>query len=362
MSESKEMFVPGRFESQIADAVGRYLAWKGGDECVAFTVVTDVHSYIGGISDPPNYRDPKMHIPLALCTADRIDADFAADLGDQDFDTPCLNVPNILARIESARAMYSAYASRPVLFCVGNHDCGYEMKGCKGHPMPPERFGEVFSRMASRRGFGVVHGDNPTWGYYDIAAKRTRVFFVNSSDTGYYGFSKGQLDFLSRSLCATPDGWTVLVLEHFTPLQGYKVRRSRGQAPTAKTRFPRTDAFAEMLLAFVACGKGSLGDVEWDFRGLKGRDVRLAGCICGDAHWDLCEEVDGVHYAITQGYGKFAWEQPVSLRQMRGTVHEFVDCEKEVLFEIVAVKPARHELHMFRVGAGGSARDREWRY
>ena len=47
---------------------------------------------------------------------------------------------------------------------------------------------------------------------------------------------------------------------------------------------------------------------------------------------------------------------------MRGTVHEFVDCEKEVLFEIVAVKPTRRELHMFRVGAGGPARDREWRY
>ena len=117
-------FVPGRFEGQIADAVGRYLAWKGDDECLAFTVVTDVHSYIGGISEPPNYRDPKMH---------------------------------------------------------------------------------------------------------------------------------------------------------FAPLQGYKVRRKRGQAPTAKTRFPRTDAFAEMLLAFVACSKGSLGDVAWDFRGMVGRDVRLAG-------------------------------------------------------------------------------------
>ena len=356
------MNVPAHFKRQIDEAVARYRAWKGGDETVAFTFVTDVHSCIGGISDPPDYRDMKMHIPLMLHTADLCEADFVADLGDQDFETSSLSVANFEARVKSTQTLYSTCTERPVLFCAGNHDYGWPLDGSPERPLPSEKFAETFCKMSSRLGFKIAYGTNPSWGYYDIEGKKTRVFFLNSSDTGYYGFSKDQLEFFVRNVNGVADGWTILVLHHFTPLPGYENRKKKGKAPVENPKFPRQDTFAELLFGLAAGSSGGFGDVTWDFRGLKGRDVRFAGCICGDAHVDQDGVAGDVPYAVSQGYGKLCWEYPQTLRDLRTVRYEFFDCAEQVLFEIVALKPQTRELHIFRVGAGGAKRDRDWRF
>ena len=356
------MNIPSHFKRQIDEAVARYRAWKGGDETVAFTFVTDVHSCIGGLSDPPDYRDMKMHIPLMLHTADLCAADFVADLGDQDFETSSLSVANFEARVKSTQTLYSSCTRRPILFCAGNHDYGWSLDGSPERPLPSEKFGTTFCRMSYRLGFKIVFGDNPSWGYYDIEGKKTRVFFLNSSDTGYYGFSKDQLEFFVRNVNDVADGWTILILHHFTPLSNYAGRRKRGKAPVENPKFPRLDAFAELLFGLAAESAGGFSDVTWDFRGLKGRDVRFAGCVCGDVHEDGMGELDGVHYIVSQGYGKYCWEFPQTLRDLRTMPYEFFDCTEQVLFEIAALKPLTREFRMFRVGAGGAKHDRGWRY
>ena len=364
MSEQREFTPPAHFRRQIDEAVARYRAWRGGDEAVVFTYVTDVHSYRGCLSDPPDYMDTKMHIPLELFTADLIDADFAADTGDMDFDTPCFNVENITARYNSQMAIYGAYRSRPLVFACGNHDYGYVLKGLTEKVLDSRRFGDAFCRLSSRAGFqGYTFGqDNASWGHYDIPAKKTRVFFLNSSDGDYYGHSREQLDFLARRAAAVPDGWTIITLHHYASLWSHAKRRAKGLAPSATTRFPRTDTLAEIEVAMANGLKGSLGDVSWDFSSFKARDVRFAGAFCGDAHNDITAECEGAHCCVSQGYGKFAWEAPQSLREMKTVAYEFFNLDEKCLFEIVACKTARREVHVFRVGAGGIKRDREWRY
>jgi len=354
---------PARFRRQIDEAVARYRDWKGSDETVTFTYVTDVHSYRGGLSDPPDYMDTKMHIPLELFTADLVDADFVADLGDMDFDTSGFNVENVAARLASELALYGSYRSRPIVFCCGNHDYSYVLKGLTRRPLDSRLFGETFCRLSSRAGFpGFAFGkEDASWGFYDMPAKKVRLFFLNSSDGGYYGHSKEQLDFLVKHASAVPDGWTIFTSHHFTALPGYVRRRASGKAP-AEGRFPRIDTLAEIEIAMANGWKGGFGDVSWDFSSFKRRDVRFAGAICGDAHEDITAECEGAHCCVSQGYGKFAWERPTSLRDLKTVPYEFFKLDEQCLFEIVACKTAKRELHVFRVGAGGAKRDREWNY
>lgn len=351
---------PERFRSAIDAALARYRVWKGDAETVAFTYVTDIHSRYGDVSDPPDYSDTKMHVPLALWAADRAEADFAADLGDQDFELAAVTRPNFEARVQASRILYGNYVSRPVLFCVGNHDYGHRSPFDLEMPLSSSKFGELFCRMAADHGFDVRYGSDPSWGYYDVAAKKTRTFFLNSSDGGYYGFSKSQLEFLRDNVCNLPDGWTVLVLQHYTPLPGYAGRCRGGIRPRPNPRFPRCDVQSQMLVDIVARKKGGGEDLEWDFTCLAARDIRFAGCVCGDYHTDQTGNYMGVPVAISQGYGK--WEGPDDLSEMRRTIYTYFNPNEEPLFELVAVKPDERIVHVFRVGAGAPARDREWRY
>ena len=78
----------------------------------------------------------------------------------------------------------------------------------------------------------------------------------------------------------------------------------------------------------------------------------LVGMITGDSHTNdyICE--NGVNYFISQGYG---WIVPDLM--LPTNRHAFFDYKQSLCIDVVAVKPAKREVHTFRIGAGGADYD-----
>ena len=339
--------IPAWAEQEIAAAVARYNAWKGADTTVAFTVITDVHSRLVGLGDSVDWSDSLAHQILAQKAAARAGCDFLADLGDHDFQVGPKDQAEVDARLATTQAIY-AENPRPVLFALGNHDHGDPKKKTF---VSSARFGETFNGLMAKHGHAFKSGANKSWGYLDLPAKRTRVFVLNSSDEGYYGYSKAQLQFVADNLKLAP-GWTAAVCQHFCiqTKAGYWIHYEN-------TRAGRQEVFIKMVEDFVARRAGSADGVAWDFT--KNVDTRFAGCFFGDSHYDNHLLENGVHYTITQGYGGVGDKD---FPKDNGAVKTPFNRGSQMLVDLVAFKPATRELKVFRIGAGGPARDRGYSY
>ena len=324
--------LPGWAEARIDAAVARYLQWKGGDETVAFTFMTDTHSYVERIADPPDFGNSRYHALFAMAAADRAGCDFLVEGGDHDYDHGNPSREVIQRRMDVVRGLYEGYAARPVLFCLGNHDHGpFADDRSLPRPVSSRLFGETFNGLAVRHGHKLVFGDNPSWGYYDIPAKKFRAVFCNTSDEGYYGFSQAQVEFVERTLDTLPAGWTVALFGHycvFNEIGHWK--QSTGVGAKRKAEFMGVlEGFAQR------------------------RPNTLAGYFCGDSHFDNEMDWRGVCWTISQGYGGIGrGDKPWGARTIA------FDRSRDMLFELVAVKPSIGEFKVFRVGAGDAAFDR----
>ncbi|MGN0846025.1 MAG: metallophosphoesterase family protein [Kiritimatiellia bacterium] len=327
--------LPDWANAQIDEAVARYRAWKGADETVAFTFVTDVHSRLTETAAPIDFANSRHHVLFTQALADRAGCDFLVDGGDHDFENACKSDEEALKRMAVSEGVYRDYAAKPVLFCLGNHDHGPAL-GRTTRPISSARFGDTFNGLAERHGFKLVFGENRSWGSFDVPGKRFRAIFCNTSDCAYYGLSQGQIDFVAQALASMPADWTAAAFGHycvFDEIGHWK------QYQNAKG-IPGRQAFMATLEAFA-----------------KERPNALTGYFCGDSHFDNEMELRGVNWTISQGYGGVnRANKPWGARTTP------FDRARQMLFELVAVKPARGEFRLFRVGAGGAACDRTCHY
>lgn len=324
--------LPAWANAQIDAAVARYLAWKGADETVAFTFMTDIHSWCATRPEKPDFTNSRYHVLFAQAAADRAGCDFLVDGGDSDFELECKSDEVSFARMAIAESVYRDYAARPVLFCLGNHDHGPLLKR-KRPPISSARFGETFNGIAERHGFKLSFGANKSWGYYDVPEKKFRAIFCNSSDGAYYGYSPEQVAFVAAALDALPEGWTSMAFCHLCPfLEIGHWRRSQ-----YRKEIPGRADFVRTLETFA-----------------KARPKALAGCFCGDSHFDAELEWHDVNWTVSQGYGGIGRrDRPYGVR-----VTPPFSRSKKMLFELVGVKPSVGEFRVFRAGAGGEACDR----
>lgn len=327
--------LPDWANAQIDEAVARYKAWKGTDEAVAFTFMTDVHSYLTEIPATPNFANSRYHVLFAQEAAVRAGCDFLVDGGDHDYDNICKSDEEALKRMAVAEHVCKDFAKLPVLFCLGNHDHG-PFLGRKTPPISSERFGDVFNGMAERHGHKLVFGENKSWGYYDVPNKKFRAIYCNTSDDGYYGLSQSQIDFLKTALETLPEGWKAVAFGHYCVFN--EIGHWKSYQGGADIR--RKKEFMETLEAFA-----------------KRRPKDLVGYFCGDSHFDNEMEFRGVNWTISQGYGGVGpADKPWGARTIP------FSRAKSMLFELVGVKPVVGEFRVFRVGAGGAAFDRTCLY
>lgn len=344
--------VPAWVDQQISEAKARFDAWRGDDELVVFPLVTDIHAARPLFSNPPDFRDTKYHVLFAQRAALAFNADFFAELGDIGFDRDLKWQPSKKAdaelRLESQRNLFKDFPL-PVLFCMGNHDNGSAYGGFYSElRLTEQEYGAMFNGMIKKKGVPLVTGPGEDYGYYDVPGKNCRVFFLNSSDGN--GFSLTQVQFLADNL-RLPPGTCAVVLQHrcLHPSIG----KWRGSRPGC---FKNGELAIKILAAFRAGEKGEAEGVEWDFTG--NRDCSLAASISGDSHFNNQALYHGIHFIITQGYGT------VSAKNLPDNVDYVtpVDRSKTMLVDMVAIKPAKREMMIFRIGAGGPERDRAFSF
>lgn len=341
--------IPGWAQSEIDLALARFQEWKGNDEVVAVPLVSDVHSEprpdptVNGDPEEPDWSDAKNHIYIAQRAAALFGADFMVDLGDIGMNSG--KPDSVYWRIAAQMRIYQDFTAVPVFFCIGNHDHGPDHA-----PMVSNRlFGEIFNLPTLRRGVPAVTGPDFDYGYYDLPEKKTRAFFLNTSDGAYYGYSREQLQFLADHL-RLPAGWTVVVFQHFcvgTPLGAWKGYED--------DHADRDDVWAAIVRGFLHNEAGETDGVTWDFT--KNEDCRFAACITGDSHYDNQGTVGEILYVITQGFGGI---HPNDMPD--DAIKTAFDKSSQTLIDIAAIKPKTRELRIFRIGAGGAGRDRAFTF
>lgn len=336
--------IPDYVDARIGEALARYRAWKGTDETVVIPTITDVHSWIAEIADPPDFSDKKMHVLYCIRAGQAFGADFLAHLGDTGmdicrFDNTPGDESHMRRRLASERELMSA-ADLPWLFVFGNHE-----RGNRKHLMKNGEIGRFFNVPELTRSLKPTMGPDSDYGYVDLKGKRTRVFFLNTTQAHPHpGYRMGddQLEFLERGLADVPKGWTVLVLSHYCLhpwLGAWWDVDDEGRPVNRNKPNPSIDRCRSLLERFAAR-----------------TDVRLAGAVCGDSHFDNAAELNGVRYVVSQGYGYCNPKSiaPGGSRFPGGTGR--VDTRNDLLIDVVAVKPVIGEMKVFRVGTDGRMR------
>lgn len=349
----------------IRAGAARYRAWRGNDETVAFPLITDIHSHAPGLaSDPPNWNDPKSHVLFQRAIAHATGSDFLANLGDMDFDVRILDsaAPDWKEVQPVIDGFVKVYEKEPlpVLFSMGNHD------HARGR-YTSKQFGDTFNRgITQKNGHRTVLSECGSWGYYDIPAKKFRAIFLNTSDEGYAGFSRAQLQFLSNALASAPAGWHAVVLQHIQVpgLMGHW-RRFLGDAPLKREGIfmQIVDDFAhhrgDLVQGFNKPPiTGEYDKIKWDFANSK---AKFAGAFFGHTHLEAHMKIDGVNWVTRPGYGTVPKDCPAMGARDPKTELSF-NRRRDMMIDLVAIKPALGAVHVFRFGCGGPASELEYTY
>ena len=136
-----------------------------------------------------------------------------------------------------------------------------------------------------------------------------------------------------------------------------------------------TETLVTIMEAFANKTSGTINDVNYDFTGV---NAKLVGLFSGDSHMDASLANDetkvvkkqvagvvsdvsisgnGVNYIVFQGFGGMSKDVLPSWARYL-TVNPLT----ELLFDVVAIKPQKGEIKIFRIGKGGADYDREFTF
>lgn len=312
---------------QVEEALKRYKAWKGEDETLVFPILTDVHT--AG-------RFTYKHIGLGVRAAEAFEADFMANLGDIGLNAYPATIDPDYAQliIRNTREQMDKYDG-VWLYTPGNHD----WDAGDGTLFTEDFLSDTFQKPYEPKAGGNLHlTPGRTYGYYDIPEKQVRVVFLNSQATrtigDYYIYGDEQLGWLKNLLESTPAQTSVLVMSHLMP---HPFGVWSNTVP-AQSRIESCRALMGILEGYAP-------------------GHSLVGMVCGDAHVNFNLVENGVNYYVSQGYG---WVSPDLMLPVQ--THAFFDYRETLCIDVVAVKPAKREVHTFRIGAGGAAFDSAFNY
>lgn len=237
----------------------------------------------------------------------------------------------------------------PWIFLRGNHD----IIGSSG-VVSESAYSEIFNK-ASRRAAGgnrINLSGNGSYGYIDDESTKTRLIFINTSDSlsAGYGIGTTQLNWLVNTLKSTEDDYKVIVASHLCLDKIGRWNSYPGDAASDEFETARM-----IFKDFVSRSSGSnpINMVLWNFSGVK---AKLVCVISGDSHFNNYIKRDGVNYIVRQGYGAI----DLSDIPTGGSVDSF-SWDEICNFDVLA---ARNDgtAKIFRIGVGGASRDLEFSY
>ncbi|MCQ2152368.1 MAG: metallophosphoesterase [Bacteroidales bacterium] len=326
-TQAPEYKIPDFVVPQVTEAHDRYMEWKGDDETVIFPIFTDVHAhtdyrfhhigYIADASDIWNYD-------FMLCLGD-----VGVNLGPAHISKDITNT--ILTGISDEMKKFHGI----FLYVPGNHD----WDGGEGTVTSEERFQELFQKPGLEKAGGNLHlTPGKVYHYYDIPEKNFRIILLNSCGTctlqdKYYVFDDEQVEWFKNLVNDTPKEMSILVACHYMPHPNGRWHNT--PAPyNLQSNERMMDVLAELK-----------------------KSHNIIGLFCGDSHFNMHEVDRNVNYFITQGLG-FCTEAQL----MPGTRRAPYDVEESLCCDVIAIKPAKGEVHTFRIGAGGADFDYEFKY
>ncbi len=318
---------PAFVMEQVNEAYQRFQAWKGDDEAVVFPILTDIHT---------NQRYTYQHIGY-IAEADKFfKYDFMALLGDiglnlglshdsKDYST------YVIDRTVEEMARFNGV----FLYSAGNHD----WDAGEGYFHTSQFLSNTFQKPSLKyagENLHLVPGQVYCW--YDIPQKDTRVIILNSEGTGtqggcYYIFGEEQMNWLKNLLEETEDHTAIVLMSHYMP---HPI--GRWHNTPADYTLESNEAMMALLSEYSA-------------------KKNIVGLFCGDSHVNTIVRENGVNYFLTQSYGWVTKED-----MMDGTTHAFFNYRESLCCDVVAIKPARNEVHTFRIGAGGEDYDLQFTY
>jgi len=313
-------------DDEVAKTRKRIDAWAGKDEVVLVAFECDMHIYspVRGKWEKRadllegNFRHTKRFARAAKT----LHADAAAELGDLGYDFSGRHWKHACKGERAARmalqcAGYDLFddADIPFMAVQGNHDCHWDSL---------DGYGKLFNPEGAKRIRGFVLGPTRGYGYYDRAAKKTRLFFLNTSEYGNGGdwaIRPEQVEWIRKAVDATPDGWTVAFFSHdcLHRTAGSKEWKERAGCKASKT-------YCDMRALFESIAAG--------------KRLKLAGAYCGDSHFDRLHEENGVRYFVCTA-----------------AFHSKGMGAKGILVHVAAIKPATGEGRLFRIGRWGEKGD-----
>lgn len=326
-TEAPGYAIPDFAVPQITEAYRRYKEWKGDDSTVTFPIFTDIHAHT-------NYNF--QHIGYFGQTADIWGYDFMLCLGDIGINIGPAHISwdistTIMNRTRDEMLKYPGL----FLFTPGNHD----WDAGEGTVNTEERFQEMFQKPGLEKAGENLHlTPGRVYHYYDIPEKNFRIILLNSCGTGtqqsrYYIFDDAQVEWFKDIVDKTPKEMSILVACHYMPHPNGRWHNT--PAPyNLRSNERMMDVLAEMK-----------------------KSHRIVGLFCGDSHFNMHEVDRGVNYFVSQGFGRCTKEQ-----LMPGTRRAEFEPDESLCCDIVAIKPAKGEVHTFRVGAGGADFDYEFTY
>ena len=175
---------------------------------------------------------------------------------------------------------------------------------------------------------------------------------------------------LSDALSSADEGWNVVVLQHANiPDFIARWRRFIGDA-----NFRRSGIEMQMIEDFanrrgdLVQGfhnppiRGEYGGVKWDFAN---SHANLVGVFQGHLHAESHLMHAKVNYVIRPGYGTIPWdcrcgEWRDPKRDAKGK--SVYDRSQSMMIDLVAVKPEKRQVHVFRFGFGGADSELEYVY
>ena len=306
------------FETDILNAFKRFTAMERTERTVVFPVLSDLHAILEDIdTSEPGLRNTLPAIE-AVHQADKLfDFDFFVDLGDIGLELPQNEGEEARARLLRAYSNAHHDTLKPSIVCMGNHDYDH------GNLTAAE-FGDIMDCPNMERGHVLNFGENSSYGYYDIEGKRTRIFFLNTSNGNPYMLDEKQLDFLEKNLIL-PEYWYSVVLMHACPHCNGHCVRVPYKMPPSFARF--------------------------------GQIVSQSSCpvvvFCGDSHFDNDFFFGNMPGFLTQGYGGATGNYlPRGARLTR------FDSSRTMLAEVAVLRPELRRIDVLRMGVNDACSDR----
>ena len=314
-----------KFAPHIETAYERFARWKNNDNCIVFPLITDLHSALETVDSLNSQkREVLSHILALNAAAEKFSADFTANLGDFGVDVPIKEPEQINQLCSRFFEYHDMSPVKPVLYAVGNHDIS--------RGITPDFLYQNFKKI--NKNCNISSPENIPYGFYDIADKKCRVFYLFCNETSEF-YSEEQFAFTGNNLNSMPSDWCAVVLQH-------KCIHSKGR--WQKNQFaPMPENYVRMHELFAAFVR---------------KGGKIAAVCSGDSHFNLFEQLDGINYYSSQGYGGIGPSEAPTHALLE---HEYCpalnrtdsfDSEKNCLIDIVAIKFEKRETAVFRIGAG----------